>query len=218
MFGHLLFCFVATTLAFWSPLDIEDPIFQGSQQVAAADLKWVDALSLGVHGRAFPKDSETPYDRLPKEAHGVVREPVWSLSRCTAGFYVPFTTNSAVVAVNYTLRYNALNMYHFPTTGVSGIDLYALDETTHQWRWVAIATSIKYPVTTATLFHGRQNVQTKYLLFLPTYNGILDFHIGVGRSDSIQPFNFNTAKPIVWYGTSILQGILSYSIVFVKIC
>lgn len=92
----------------------------------AADLTYYDvAGSPGLQGTAFPSSSKlSPFDRFPKSAQGVVSESVWSLSRDSAGLFFMFETNSKSFVTNITYLYSDTEMWHFPSTGVAGMDLY----------------------------------------------------------------------------------------------
>ena len=46
----------------------------------------------------------------------------------------------------------------------------------------------------------------EFRLFLPLYNGVSWMEIGVPKGNSFQPLPLTKEKPIVFYGTSILQG------------
>src|SRR4051812_11643251 len=54
-------------------------------------IDWFDIRKFGVEGQGW-KDTKAPFDRLPSRAEGVVREPVWNLSRQSAGLAVRFVT------------------------------------------------------------------------------------------------------------------------------
>jgi hypothetical protein len=47
---------------------------------------------------------------------------------------------------------------------------------------------------------------TQYRLHLPTYNGVSSVFIGHSNAYPVLPLNRTISKPVVWYGTSILQG------------
>ncbi len=47
-------------------------------------LVWYDAKKLTVEGKGW-QDTEEFFHRLPSKAKNKVREPVWELSKCTAG-------------------------------------------------------------------------------------------------------------------------------------
>ncbi|HND54609.1 MAG TPA: SGNH/GDSL hydrolase N-terminal domain-containing protein, partial [Pirellulaceae bacterium] len=61
--------------------------FVGSAQ--AADVAWRPAKELRFEGQGYG-DVAAPFDRLPARAEGVVRKPVWDLSRQSAGLSVRF--------------------------------------------------------------------------------------------------------------------------------
>ena len=56
-----------------------------------SDITWYDVRDWGVEGRGW-SDTKRYFDRLPGKAEGVVREPVWELSRHSAGMTVRFVT------------------------------------------------------------------------------------------------------------------------------
>lgn len=169
--------------------------------VAAAETVWTDGNTLTVEGRAF-EDRAATWDRLPAEAEGVVRDPVWSLSRDSAGIAIRFTTDSTAVAARWTLRKPRLEMTHMPATGVSGVDLYI--RTDAGWRWVACGQP-KGLTTTATLVRGLPAEPHEFMLYLPLYNGIESIEIGTIAGSTIEPAPERT-DPIVFYGTSITHG------------
>lgn len=87
-----------------------------------------------MEGRAWPvTELAATYDRLPAKAQDVVRGAVWNLSRQSAGLSFRFVTDATSITIKYTLGSDKVAMPHMPATGVSGIDLYALDEK-GKWR------------------------------------------------------------------------------------
>src|SRR4051812_32864779 len=56
-------------------------------------LLWYDVRLLGVEGQGW-QETKAPFDRLPAKAEGVVRPPVWGLSRDSAGLCVRFATEA----------------------------------------------------------------------------------------------------------------------------
>src|SRR5690606_8598535 len=76
----------------------------------------------------------TAFNRLPDELENQVRKPVWQLGENSAGLYIDFQTSASEIKVQYQVA-GALNMPHMPTTGVSGLDLYAYDNTSKDWKW-----------------------------------------------------------------------------------
>ena len=81
---------------------------------------WYDLRMLDVEGRGWT-DTKAPFDRLPAKAEGVVREPVWGLSRNSAGLCARFVTDAPKILARWTLTSAQLAMHHMPATGVSGL-------------------------------------------------------------------------------------------------
>ena len=166
---------------------------------------WHDVRDWGVEGKGWgEKDSEHDYDRLPGRAKGHVRQAVWNLSRHSAGMLTRFRTDADAIWVDYKLTSSKLALPHMPATGVSGIDLYATDEA-GDWRWLAVTRPSSQSVKTriiGSLLPGSR----EYTAYLPLYNGTEYLKIGVPAGASFEPIAPRTAKPIVFYGTSITHG------------
>jgi hypothetical protein len=170
----------------------------------ADDAAWVDIRQLGVEGQGW-SDTARPFDRLPARAEKLVRPPVWSLSRHSAGLCVRFMTDAPAIDARWTLTSPSLSMTHMPATGVSGLDLYVKDPT-GKWRWLAVGQP-KTQSNTAKLVSGLPVAQREYLLYLPLYNGVSSVEISVPAPHKISKAPaYADAKPIIFYGTSITQG------------
>lgn len=169
-------------------------------------IAWRDAHSLTVEGQGWT-DVKSPFDRLPAKAEGVVRPPVWSNSRHSAGIAVRFVTDSPEIHARWTLTNARLAMNHMPATGVSGLDLYARDDD-GQWRWVAVGIPDAQENTKA-LAKGIKEGRREYMLYLPLYNGVKSVEIGVPKDRELAPGDPRKGgreRPIVFYGTSITHG------------
>jgi len=158
----------------------------------------------GVEGRAFDEAKRLRwFDRLPADAEGKVPGPVWNLSRDSAGMAAHFKTDSQLIWVRYKLRSEKIAMPHMPATGVSGIDLYARDQSGH-WRWVIVNKPEKADIK-QELISGLAPGFREYSAYLPLFNGIESLEIGVAagaKFEGVAP----RPKPIVFYGTSITHG------------
>ena len=167
------------------------------------DAAWYDVSRWGVEGKGWSETARY-YDRLPAKAEGVVRGPVWSLSRHSAGMACRFETDSAAIWVRYRLLSSGLAMPHMPATGVSGVDLYAQDKE-GRWGWLAVARPGAQEVKArlaSDVLPGRR----AYTLYLPLYNGIESLEVGVSPDAEFEPVAPRTDRPIVYYGTSIAHG------------
>ena len=171
---------------------------------------FVDARDLGIEGRGWPAaDFAAPFDRLPAKAQEKVRADVWNLSRHSAGLCVRFAADTPAIHARWTLTSDSLAMPHMPATGVSGLDLYARDDTGH-WRWVACATPNNASVEQGgVVVDGLAPGKREWLLYLPLYNGVTSLEIGVPAGTTLEraPSALRGCdKPIVFYGTSITHG------------
>lgn len=172
-------------------------------------IRWTDLRELTVEGQGWT-DTAAPYDRLPARAEGLVREPVWSLSRHSAGICLRFHTDAAEIHARWELTSARLAMNHMAATGVSGLDLYVRDAE-GRWRWLAVGRPAEQ-TNSVRLVAGvpaRKGGAREYLLYLPLYNGVRSAAIGVPESAVLtagEPRPAGRSKPIVFYGTSITQG------------
>jgi hypothetical protein len=164
---------------------------------------YFDAKSIGIEGQAF-KDTKAPYDRLPGKAEGVVRPPVWNLSRDSAGMAVRFVTDAPAIHARWSLTKPKLEMPHMAATGVSGLDLYVRTDKGN-WHWLAVGKPAAQ-TTTAALMSNIPAGKREYLVYLPLYNGVTSLEIGVPKGSTLWKPEPRTKKPILFYGTSITHG------------
>lgn len=178
---------------------------------AAEEIKWYDLTELGVEGKGWT-DTEAYFDRLPARAKGVVRDPVWSLSKNSAGLCARFKTNARVIHARWSLASPNLGMNHMPPTGMSGVDLYANDPTAAdprlRWRWIGTGRPEKQNDNEQAIASGIPEGTREYILNLPLYNGTVKAEIGVPVSAMLETAvrTGEGNKPVVFYGTSITQG------------
>jgi hypothetical protein len=172
---------------------------------ADGETLWYSVSHLGVEGQGWT-DTKAPFDRLPARAEGVVRPPVWGLSRHSAGLCVRFATDADTLRARWTLTSSRLDMPHMPATGVSGLDLYARTEEGN-WRWLAVGRPTESPTNEVTLVSGLPPTRREYLLYFPLYNGVTSVEIGIPKTSTLAPsLRDAKQKPLVFYGTSITQG------------
>ena len=170
-----------------------------------ADAQWHDVTTWGVEGRGWvDQQRKRWFDRLPAKAEGSVSDAVWSLSRDSAGMMVRFKTDAREIYARYTVSKEKLGSPHMPATGVSGLDLYARDES-GAWRWVMV-TKPTVPTIEAVVISGLAAGTREYAAYLPLYNGVESLEIGVPAGAMFQGLPPRTDKPIVFYGTSITHG------------
>jgi hypothetical protein len=163
-----------------------------------------DASSFPLLGKATQK-TETRYERLPDSLKSITRPPVWELGQNSAGLAVRFRSNSTTIAARWELLLNR-NMNHMTATGTKGLDLYCLED--GQWRFVNSGRPAGKK-NEAVIISNMQPKEREYMLYLSLYDGVTALSIGIDSLAHISQPEINAPireKPIVFYGTSILQG------------
>tara|TARA_B100000900_G_C20498020_1_gene682505 strand:+ start:51 stop:1136 length:1086 start_codon:yes stop_codon:yes gene_type:complete len=145
---------------------------------------------------------ENRYDRLPISYKEIVRQPVWDLSKSSAGLSIRFITNSTKLKVNWEVL-NNFQMDHMPDTGIKGVDLYFKQGDDWQYINTGRPQGLKNKYT---LIENMNSQIKEFKVFLPLYDGIKNIEIGIDSSSFIKKSEKNFKKPIIFYGTSITQG------------
>lgn len=169
------------------------------------ELDWHDVTAWGLEGRAF---GDVPrarwFDRLPSSAEGKVTPQVWNLSRDSSGMMVRFKTDATRIWADYTLMKDRLAGSNMTAIGASGLDLYAKDDA-GRWRWVGVTRPSEKTVRQEIIKNLAAGFR-EYALYLPLFNGIEKLSVGVATGAKFEPIAPRSAKPIVFYGTSITHG------------
>lgn len=161
-----------------------------------------------IDNQGWQEGLKSPYHRLPAKAKETVRTPVWNLSNNSAGIKIRFRTNASEIKVRYGLN-GGFAMPHMPSTGVSGVDLYAKNAD-GKWIWCrgnfSFADTCSYHFKGITPNDGYHKMGREYHLYLPLYNSVEWMEIGIAEDSLFEPLPLRQQKPIVVYGTSIAQG------------
>lgn len=173
---------------------------------AKAQLIYYDASQFTLLGKATA-DTETLYERLPQRFKSISRPPVWTLGKNTAGLAVRFASNTTTVSLKWTVL-QEVAMNHMTPTGIRGLDLYCL--VNGKWTFVNSARpSMTGKETTTNIISNMEQLEREFMLYLPLYDGVVSLEIGVDSLATITKEKVGLPqreKPIVAYGTSILQG------------
>lgn len=163
-----------------------------------------DGHSHYIWNQAWNEDGGN-YNRLPLRAKGKVREAVWNLSRESAGLSIRFRTDSERIQVRYQVT-GEYNMPHMPSTGVSGVDLYAKagGESFICYGSYSFADTIRYDYTVDKAISSNPN--REYVLYLPLYNEVKWLEIGIDEGRKLTFVPAAKDRCVVVYGTSIAQG------------
>ena len=171
----------------------------------AQKIVYTDAKEFPLYGKILAETNER-YERLPSELENVSRKDVWRLGRSSAGLYIRFRSNTTSMRVKWQSTFDN-EQNHMTDLGTRGLDLYALVD--GEWRAVAPVRPTRKGVNEWTIIRNMLPEYREYMLYLSLYDGVKSLEIGVdegayiGQPEVASP---STEKPIVMYGSSILQG------------
>ncbi len=172
------------------------------------DLVWHSADSLPLLGTLAP-DASKAYSRLPDSLEAKLRPELWALGKNSAGLAIRFRSDASAMGFKWK-SLNKFNMNHMTPTGIRGMDLYALDDDGRTWETVTSVRPLQNSHHTTTMaVTDMTPVMREYMLYLSLYDGIDSIYIGVDSAATVLSPAVNLPerrKPLVMYGTSILQG------------
>jgi len=170
---------------------------------------YTNALDLTVGGKVCEKTFE-PFSRLPESLKDVSRPAVWGLGRNSAGVYVKFASDAGGFSLKWTPTFFK-TMQNMAPIGTRGLALYVYDK--GEWVYVGApkvgmdpSKRVQEYFLSCDKLEGQMR---EYLVYMGLYVGFLKFEIGVKPGKTIKPSEFNSPKaekPVIIYGTSILQG------------
>lgn len=171
----------------------------------AQEFVYTDASEFPLYGQISDKVNSR-YERLPSYLEGVSRDAVWKRGRCSSGLYIRFCSDATAISVKWTSTFDQ-SQNHMTDTGTRGLDLYALVD--GQWRAVAPVRPTKKGPNEWTVIRNMVPQEREFMLYLSLYDGVQALEIGVNEGASIglpKVPSPSAQKPVVMYGTSILQG------------
>ena len=161
---------------------------------ANAQVVYHDASAFPLLGKAT-ETTLTRYERLPDSLQNISRKPLWELGR----------SNSTRIAAKWDVLLDR-NMNHMTPTGIKGLDLYCLQD--GKWMFAGSGRP-QGKANEATMVKDMLPEEREYLLYLSLYDGVTSLSIGVDSLSQISGPAVELPvrkKPVVFYGTSILQG------------
>ena len=171
-----------------------------------AQVRYYDASEFPLLGKAT-QESATFYERFPDSLRTVSRGPLWELSRNSAGMSVRFRSNTTQVVLKWEVLLDR-HMNHMTDVGIKGLDLYCWEKDLNQWRFVNSARPTG-KANQVTIVANMEPKDREFMLYLPLYDGIISLNIGVDTAAVMEQPVYTypcREKPVVFYGTSILQG------------
>ena len=180
------------------------------QLSAQTQMQWKNPMNEKFHvvrGQAWQNELKGTYYRMPDRAQKTIRKAVWDLSRHSAGMSIAFRSDAPQIKIRYQVS-GSFNMPHMPSTGVSGVDMYATD--IHgELLWCSARYAFRDTVTYTynKLSYGQSASKGyEYEVYLPLYNDVKWLEVGVQEGYKLEFLPASQEKPIVLYGTSIAQG------------
>lgn len=163
-----------------------------------------------LHGRAWNNEiGATSFSRLPERMKPTLPTAVYRLSKQSAGISLRFITNSRNICVRMKLA-NRLSLSNMSGLNESGVDLYAVMPR-GVFHWVGTHQQYRFgrsDADTARFYYRNidANGPIEYQLYLPNYNTVNLLEVGTDEGATFQFVAPSTEKPIVVYGSSIIQG------------
>lgn len=169
------------------------------------DKKFVNADQFPVYGKVM-QETSARYERLAADLEGVTRDPVWNLGRNSSGLFIRFRSNSSSITARWSSTF-CNDMNHMTQVGTRGLDIYTLYN--GQWMFMGSARPQRHKVNEYVMVANMDKEEREYMLYLSLYDGVESLEIGIDEDAFIeQPAVDRPSrnKPVVAYGTSILQG------------
>ena len=171
---------------------------------AAQERRYVSADAFPLYGKISEK-TLTRYERLPESLAGIVRPEIWRIGRYPAGMFIRFRSNSTCICARWECT-DKKYLNHMTPCGTRGLDLYVLENGV--WRFMRSGRPGDR-ITDTVIISDMDSEYREYMLYLSLYDGISSLEIGVDlEAEILLPIADRPSreKPIVMYGTSILQG------------
>ncbi len=155
----------------------------------------------------FPASYESSIKAIP--ANG---DAIWTRTNLSAGLQIRFRTNADTIRVRYSIESAYTGNQWYASMGSDGIDLYARKGTDMYWcnpSEIAIANEFVYGNLTPDDASYSSNGY-EYCLYLPSFVKTTALEIEVDEDADFEYVEANPVKkPIVFYGTSIINGAAS---------
>ncbi|MCH5215315.1 MAG: SGNH/GDSL hydrolase family protein [Muribaculaceae bacterium] len=180
-------------------------------RLTGQELKYYEATQYPLLGKPIDDSaSERYYMRLPDSIQGKIERPyLYTLGSNTAGMAIRFRTASPIIGAKWKSVYQTL-MNHQTPVGSRGLDLYTLEDDSKTWTFVNTARpNLWNAVTETVIINNMEPKMREYMLYLPLYDGVDSLYIGINSEYTVEQPAIDLPKrekPIIFYGTSILQG------------
>ena len=157
---------------------------------------------LTVSGLPWFKEDSPKLCRLPGRMKDRFPKKVWEMALCPSGGRIQFRTNSSKLILKAECE-SDYTMYHITSIAQNGFDLYV--DGFYQGSTGMVGQDHR---VSGVWDLGPQGVEREITLYMPLYKAVTVLEIGLDKKAEIKPPHpFAKPKPVVYYGTSITQGL-----------
>ena len=172
---------------------------------SAQELKWVNAVDLGIHGYT-KKTDKSPYYRYDYTPYEGFNKTIISHSKKCTGLYISFKTNSKNISATWENKPSRMgdNM-----TGIvqKGLDLYVKED--GKWNFAGVGRVSTLPEQskrTKTIVKNMAEGEKEFLLYLPIWCELYNLEIGVDSDATIEGLPSPFRHKVIVHGSSITHG------------
>ena len=172
---------------------------------SAQELKWVNAVDLGIHGYT-KKTDKNPYYRYDYTPYEGFNKTIISHSKKCTGLYISFKTNSKNISATWENKPSRMgdNM-----TGIvqKGLDLYVKED--GKWNFAGVGRVSTLPEQskrTKIIVKNMAEGEKEFLLYLPIWCELYNLEIGVDSDATIEGLPSPFRHKVVVHGSSITHG------------
>ncbi len=176
-------------------------------QVEGEEYKFANAFARPFVLEGFPwKAADGPIRRLPESiSEEETNAGIMHHAQQSSGGAVRFRTDSGRIAVKAFL-YNVDHMSNTDYVTSAGFDLYRGRNPTAIHVGTAVPVPGKFEVECRITASGQPGKMYDWTLNLPNYGNVSSLEIGFAPEAAVEPPVPHTAKPVLFYGSSITQG------------
>lgn len=171
----------------------------------AQELKWVNAVDLGIHGYT-KKTDKSPYYRFDHTPYEWNNKTIISHAKKCTGLYVAFKTNSSQISATWE---NTPSRMGDNMTGIvqKGLDLYIKED--GKWKFAGVGRVSSVPEKskrTKSIVKNMVEGEKEFLLYLPIWCEMLSLEIGVDSNATIEGMPSPFRHKVIVHGSSITHG------------
>lgn len=172
---------------------------------AAQELKWVNAIDLGIQGYT-KKSDKSPYYRFDHTPYEWNNKTIVSHAKKCTGLYITFKTNSKNIWATWE---NTPSRMGDNMTGIvqKGLDLYIKEN--GKWKFAGVGRVSSVPEKskrTKAIVKNMVEGEKEFLLYLPIWCEMLSLEIGVDSNATIEGLPSPFRHKVIVHGSSITHG------------